>query len=133
MWVRIPPGTLIVICKGMKVRTVVLWNADISTNIRSILYFVAFNAEPDDDLLKILADNFTEIEKHDFKVDKASVIKQKTGVEIIVINSENLGYRTITPFIVCKKCGRNSLPGSKSNNVHTLNCPYQIVFEIMES
>ena len=117
----------------MKVRTAEIWNANLSTNVRSVLYYMVNIAEPDRDLFNILADNFAEIEKYNFRVDEASIMKREAGIEITAISSRNLGYKTIVLFTICEKCGRKSLPNSKNAAFHRLNCPYQIVVDIMES
>lgn len=136
MRVRIPPGTLNVICKEVKVRTIDLWGAELSTNIRSVFYYAVCIINPSNkffDILNDLADAFAEIEKHSFRVDKASVIKRKNSVEIIATNSKNLGYKTMIMFTTCKKCGRHLFPNRGSVILHGSNCPYQIVADIIES
>jgi predicted Zn-ribbon and HTH transcriptional regulator len=121
----------------VKVRTVTLWNANLSTNIRSVLYYAVFVTSPPSNtyfgIFSQLADTFAEIEKHKFKVDEASIIKQKNSVEITAVNLKNLGYRTVIVFTTCKKCGRHLFPNKESVALHDPVCPYRIVLEVIES
>jgi Na+/glutamate symporter len=136
MRVRIPPGTLNVICEEVKVRTVILWSANLSTNIRSVLYYAVFATSPPNaysGIFSKLADTFAEIEKHNLKVDEVSVIKRKNNIEITAINLKNLGCRTIIMFTTCKKCGRYLFPNKENLSIHNPVCPYQIVLEVIES
>ena len=136
MRVRIPPGTLDVIFKEVKVRLASIWGADLITNIRSVLYYSIYITKPHTDFFGILSDlaeSFSEIEKYNHKVNKVSAIEYWDRIEIIVINSEFLGYKMTILFGKCENCRRKLLLNNSNIKFHELNCPYRIVVDIMES
>lgn len=139
MRVRIPPGTLNVICEEVRAGVIDLWGSKCTTNVQAIVDHDKFDNE-ENPIVIALSDFLSEIEMEGHRVFKSSVIETDGEIMFSVYTSviEHAdgidGSPTYKPskkvrtrrYSVCKHCQKFS---SSNPDEHEMTCPYRVTLE----
>lgn len=114
------------------------WNAKIRTNLKMVHRFFS-TGRGDHPTIGRLADIFANIEMHDARVSRASIMLR--GRKIVLRASPERGHGTPAKAQIetiglcrCQECGETFYPGQeKEKSSHKRTCAHFLALEVMES